>query len=49
MQHIDESESGDRATKNYQLSIKVVMTEHTNDETQDDGRVKPGRGRLAEW
>ena len=40
MHYIDESESNDRAMKSDQRSIKVLVTEHTNDETQDDERVQ---------
>ena len=40
MQYIDESESNDRAMKSEQRSIKVIVTEHTNDVTQDDERVQ---------
>ena len=40
MHYIDESESNDRAMKSVQRSIRVLVTEHTNDETQDDERVQ---------
>ena len=40
MHYIDESESNDRDIKSDQRLIKVPITEHTNDETQDDERVQ---------
>ena len=40
MHYIDESESNDRDIKSDQRSIKVPITEHTNDETQDDECVQ---------
>ena len=46
---VDESEFDDRAMKNDQRSIKVIVTENTHDKRQDDERVKPGRRELAEW
>ena len=41
-QCIDESESDDLAMKIGQRSIKVLVTEHTNDRTQDDDRLQTG-------
>ena len=46
MQYIDEGESDDRDMKNDQRSIKVLLTEHTNEKTQDDERLQTGSTRV---
>ena len=46
-QCIDESDSDDCAMKNDQRSIKVLVTEHTNDKTQDDERVQTGSTEVS--
>ena len=39
IQDEDNDESDDIATKNYPRSIKVLVTDHTNEETIDDNRI----------
>ena len=46
-QCIDESERDDRAMRNDQRSIKVLVMEHTNDKTQYDERVQTGSTRVS--
>ena len=40
MQDMDKNEGDDRATKNDPRSIKVLVTDHTNDKTLDDERMQ---------
>ena len=41
MQDMDKNEGDDRATKNDPRSIKVLVTDHTNEEKLDDNGMQP--------
>lgn len=40
MQDVDKNESDNHATKNDPPSIKVLVTDYTNDETLDDNYIQ---------